>query len=217
MSAIDPWMLESLFLGDMTDEQHEAVERVHDLGLIPQQVFPEWYAATFLRHRTYERTTAKVHKPYGYSRHAAGRISHAVREVTLRWNGGQVVGTNYQWACGSSTYRAILTDEPADFLEPCLRCEAALERDGDRMDTRVYFAWAPSTGLVKIGFTADVKRRMRQIRPVVEWLADTSGGRRLEREMHERFSHLRVAGEWFKSDPELMDYIDALADAEAVA
>jgi hypothetical protein len=37
-----------------------------------------------------------------------------------------------------------------------------------------------------------------------------AGSRRLERETHRRFARLRLLGEWFRPEPELLEYIDQL-------
>lgn len=88
---------------------------------------------------------------------------------------------------------------------------AIAERDG----SSVYFA--ASGGQIKIGWSRRVSMRLAQLQtgsPIpIKLLGTVAGGRALERRLHERFAHLRTAGEWFQDDPELLDHIGALAAA----
>jgi len=83
------------------------------------------------------------------------------------------------------------------------------ERDG----SSVYFA--ASGGQVKIGWSRKVSARLAQLQTgsavPIKLLGTVAGGRALERRLHERFAHLRVAGEWFLDDPELLVHIGELA------
>ncbi len=76
----------------------------------------------------------------------------------------------------------------------------------------IYFAQLP-TGSIKIGYSADVSARMKQLRahygvePALLFVM--KGGRDAEREMHERFSAHRLGQtEQFRPAPELMAFID---------
>ncbi len=46
-------------------------------------------------------------------------------------------------------------------------------------------------------------------------LASAVGGPKEERELHRRFVHLRTRGEWFRPDPELLEYIASQATKAA--
>lgn len=62
-------------------------------------------------------------------------------------------------------------------------------------------------GKIKIGYTADITRRLRAYPPGSEILAVHPGTPDLEKLMHQRFGAYRVAGrEWFRPDPEILDY-----------
>jgi hypothetical protein len=64
---------------------------------------------------------------------------------------------------------------------------------------RVYFAY--SNKEVKIGVSANPQKRirdMRVVRPDIKLLGDISGGRRLEKQLHQHFSEFRISGEWFR-------------------
>jgi hypothetical protein len=66
---------------------------------------------------------------------------------------------------------------------------------------------------VKIGYSVDVKNRMRAYPPESRLLAVHPGTRQLETEMHRRFAGSRAAGrEWFRETPDLVEHI-----TEAVA
>ncbi len=72
----------------------------------------------------------------------------------------------------------------------------------------VYLIGSAGGGLVKIGQTSDVRRRLGEIQrmsPVlVEVLWQSTGDAALEKKLHRAFARLRVHGEWFDfgdSDP----------------
>jgi hypothetical protein len=75
----------------------------------------------------------------------------------------------------------------------------------------VYFVQAGEDGPIKIGFAADVRKRLSglqvncpaRIRP----LGMVDGDKSTERQLHSRFAHLRVCGEWFTPAPELLALI----------
>jgi Meiotically up-regulated gene 113 len=71
----------------------------------------------------------------------------------------------------------------------------------------IYFLQASIGGPVKIGFAADVERRVRELQcgsPFpLRVLAAWQGDGRDERELHERFAADREHGEWFRPTAEL--------------
>ncbi|WP_185972900.1 GIY-YIG nuclease family protein [Aeromicrobium piscarium] len=61
---------------------------------------------------------------------------------------------------------------------------------------------------VKIGYSVDVKRRLRAYPPDSPLLAVHPGTKQLESEMHEKFAGSRAAGrEWFLDTPEMRQHI----------
>lgn len=61
---------------------------------------------------------------------------------------------------------------------------------------------------IKIGYTVDVKRRLRSYPPGSPLLALHPGTKQLEGEMHAKFAGSRAAGrEWFLDTPEIRDHI----------
>ncbi len=83
----------------------------------------------------------------------------------------------------------------------------------------VYFAQRKTNGLIKIGWSRSVKVRMSAVRAKV--IGAVPGEREVELSLHKRFAHLRVRGEWFKPDDELLVYIQSEAqghepDSESV-
>lgn len=78
----------------------------------------------------------------------------------------------------------------------------------------VYFILAEGGNRIKIGWTSDLNSRLKQLQtscpypPVV--LHKISGDEKKERDLHEKFAHLRRHMEWFEDAPELRDYIDSL-------
>lgn len=78
-----------------------------------------------------------------------------------------------------------------------------------KKDEYVYFL--AHKDLVKIGYSADIKHRVRSIQtmsPVpLTLLGFIPGDKRIEQNIHRRFAHLWSHGEWFKLTPELNQFI----------
>lgn len=72
----------------------------------------------------------------------------------------------------------------------------------------VYFVQCRETGVIKIGTSTDVSRRVAvlasQSNRDLQLLGTRSGGRAEERRLHRKFSKLRLRGEWFRETPELL-------------
>lgn len=66
---------------------------------------------------------------------------------------------------------------------------------------------------IKIGYSADVRRRMRAYPPHSELLAVHPGTPTLEREIHREFrGHLAQGREWFRPDAPLMERIEQVVE-----
>jgi hypothetical protein len=75
-----------------------------------------------------------------------------------------------------------------------------------------YFIIDPETGNIKIGRSYNPQNRLSGIRvthPGADILA-TLPDHSLERELHKRFQHLNVEGEWFSPGDDLIDFIEDL-------
>jgi hypothetical protein len=76
----------------------------------------------------------------------------------------------------------------------------------------IYFA--QTNHMIKIGYTAKPRIRMYSLKsayPDITLLKTINGNRSKEKELHERFKHLRKEGEWFEASQELISYIDSLS------
>lgn len=76
----------------------------------------------------------------------------------------------------------------------------------------VYFLHAPAAKLIKIGCSDNIEKRLASLAggsPIpLKLLGTLPGGRALELELHEKFQHLRVRGEWFSDgDHEIRSFI----------
>ncbi len=69
----------------------------------------------------------------------------------------------------------------------------------------VYFAQRLRGGLIKIGHSRSVHLRMNSLS--AKLIGAVKGGRKEEKMFHERFAHLRVRGEWFRSGDDLLSFI----------
>lgn len=94
--------------------------------------------------------------------------------------------------------------------------EESMELDRQAAATRqrcsvVYFIRNVDTGLIKIGVTLDLNRRLSDLRrgggSDLEVLGTVPGDCELESELHHRWSGLRVRSEWFSPGQELLAWI----------
>jgi len=100
------------------------------------------------------------------------------------------------------------------YAEAALAPALILGCDKDARDkasrTSTYIIKNPSSGLIKIGKTVDIKTRLQTLMcgagVMLEILVVIPAD--IERELHQKFSHLRVRGEWF-DDPESEIYAHA--------
>lgn len=79
----------------------------------------------------------------------------------------------------------------------------------------VYFI-GTSGGFVKIGYTANLRRRLTAIKTStharVTLLAAVPGGREIESDYHARFAEARVRREWFRKTPQIEAELTVLAN-----
>jgi hypothetical protein len=75
----------------------------------------------------------------------------------------------------------------------------------------IYVLLAPVHGAVKIGYAADVSKRVGELQcgspEVLKLLVDFPGNIPDERALHSRFAHLRIRGEWFRYGDELSAFV----------
>ncbi len=84
------------------------------------------------------------------------------------------------------------------------------------MDGMIYFIKS-STGLIKIGTTANVAARLAALRTAspasLSLIGVMDGGAKTEHALHVRFAECRDRGEWFRPDPPLLGFIGEHARA----
>lgn len=76
------------------------------------------------------------------------------------------------------------------------------------VNVSLYAIEAPASGLVKIGSSEDPHHRFKTIQAMSPEMLEMRivspvDGRELEKNFHERFTHLRHHGEWFRQKQEL--------------
>src|SRR5947207_2529709 len=78
---------------------------------------------------------------------------------------------------------------------------------------QVYFFKENATNAIKIGRSYDVRMRFEQIQSgmpqELEFLGFMQGSWAKEKEMHSKFEHLRLRGEWFRFDQSIVDFIES--------
>ncbi len=104
-------------------------------------------------------------------------------------------------------------------LTPASERQAAAREREARMrakeqSTLVYFIQDTGLGNIKIGFTKDLQERLLKLQTSaaheLKVLKSLPGGRKKEYALHKQFEHLRIGGEWFKPEPELLDFISRI-------
>ncbi len=77
----------------------------------------------------------------------------------------------------------------------------------------VYFIQIISSGEIKIGYSTNVKKRMNGLQTAIpekiKLLGFFAGDKQKEKELHKKFKHLRIKGEWFKCDASIIDLINS--------
>ena len=79
----------------------------------------------------------------------------------------------------------------------------------------IYFIQSGNDGPIKIGYSKSDKTLMRRIYAMQTFNSKTlnllktiEGGFKEERKIHRLFEYLKLMGEWFKPDMELIEFID---------
>lgn len=72
---------------------------------------------------------------------------------------------------------------------------------------------------IKIGFSNNLKGRLNTLQTgspeKLVLYASMRGTHRKEIELHQRFAHLRLKGEWFRKAPDILDFIEQIKTGEA--
>ena len=97
------------------------------------------------------------------------------------------------------------------------------QRKGNTMysEPYIYFLQGEFTGLIKIGFSSNPKRRLEVLSAgssePIRFLAVTRGDQDLENLLHQRFRDARVHGEWFLPTLKLTRFINGVCDSRIPA
>lgn len=120
-------------------------------------------------------------------------------------------------ACGTTG----LLVELANAIVTCKAASCAYEQDRFRFGNERKILMGISAGRqsvvyymrlgnrAKIGHTANLKQRMSAIQPE-DCMTYELGGTQLEGRRHRQFAHLRVSGEWFDLQGELIRHVNTL-------
>jgi hypothetical protein len=99
----------------------------------------------------------------------------------------------------------------ADEVLTSMRVEP--RRGTPRSTGHVYFIQLGNR--IKIGHSIDVRRRLTEV-PHEQVLATVPGSPRDEARCHAAFKHLRTSGEWFRAEPDLLEFIADLPSVEGM-
>ena len=127
------------------------------------------------------------------------------------WSGkGDCVKVLFQGECGAewNVCFGFHKGNTAAFVEILHSCE-----DAATPTVRVYFIEAIGLGKIKIGRTkGDPMERMRSLSTgspcELRLLGHIDGHDGTEKELHRRFSHIRMSREWFHGTQELREFIE---------
>lgn len=108
----------------------------------------------------------------------------------------------------------------AKIITPCNR-EMSVSMSGEAKSKQsvyfVYFISNADSQAIKIGIAKNVERRLKSLQTaspaklqVLKALQvnGLKAAQKLERALHQQFRHLRLSGEWFRADSELVKYIN---------
>ncbi len=78
-------------------------------------------------------------------------------------------------------------------------------------DGKIYFIRANGKGAVKIGYAVSVLKRVRALqishRHRLAVVGVMKGTQKDEKDLHKRFAHLRLGGEWFDCKADLLEFL----------
>ena len=81
-------------------------------------------------------------------------------------------------------------------------------------ETRVYFARSADGSAVKIGFSRDPVKRMKELNrnghPIL--IGTIDGGAEIERGVHNYFASFRMDGEWFRAEDDLLKRVSLMVE-----
>ena len=110
---------------------------------------------------------------------------------------------------------SIALIELLEMTEPSVPRSHADDRD-KRRPCWVYVLLRADTDEVKIGTTADVRARVKDLQTgssaMLTILAVLRGGERREAEIHKQFASAHIRGEWFRATPELLAWAASQAE-----
>jgi len=146
----------------------------------------------------------------------SGHKSDAISEALVRLEETGLIqsysvrGQNYVHIQGWSKHQRV--DKPGAPLVPG-------PDDPEKTETQVwwtYFVRLGPSGLIKIGKTTNVERRIAiiQTSAPAKLVLLKAIPRNVETECHRRFKSIKSHGEWFKAKPELLEFIEQLSDDE---
>lgn len=120
------------------------------------------------------------------------------------------------WTCpnislGADYLAAIPAFAGFDERALAISTEASFQRHNPEDAGWVYFVMSGENGLIKIGWTADLRKRVLELRSqnagALHVLGAIVGSNVLERQYHEEFAPLRHHGEWFWPHWALLDFL----------
>lgn len=80
------------------------------------------------------------------------------------------------------------------------------------MSKKIYFIQESGSGAIKIGWSNSTEARKNALQigtpHSLTILGEVPGEHSVESKIHKKFDHLRISGEWFKPEKELLDFID---------
>ena len=148
-----------------------------------------------------------------YGRRKVGGVEWSMHPVDLRVhfkNGSDLEILGFEsYFIGERLYPKIkeLESQSANSALPTPICFDITSNNG------VYFVQGEITRRIKIGYSESVDKRMKALEtsePLRLLHVIPNAGTDVESGLHKKFSHLRVIGEWFEGEQEILDYLRSL-------
>lgn len=151
----------------------------------------------------------------GYNEGKPCDSTRLVRELPIdlcETHAGEFMRALYRAVTGTECDGEELEDEIADTV---MAWHERLVLAGARPQVESYVYYLRFSDRIKIGTTADWSHRLAGGVPYDEVLAREPGSYELERFRKLQFRHLRIRGEWFRPETELLEHIAVVRESHA--
>ena len=141
--------------------------------------------------------------------------AHIHHHIFLTW-GIDTQSHSWEITPGGHLFHSGGTNVSASPTKPEERDEPEIVVPNYEGVSCVYFVQAKKMGLIKIGYSTNVQKRLGALSTgcpdALELLCVVKGDQKLESKVHQKFAEDRVKGEWFNPSPGLLAFIKTIGE-----